>query len=66
VQPLGGVVHDAEKMNIRKLVYTLAVVMLSYDVLSTLIASKLYGRFADLSSVNTFLGQKRVLLIFVF
>ena len=45
-------------MNIRKLAYSLAVVMLSYDVLSTMIASKLYGRFADLSSVNNFLGQK--------
>jgi len=32
--------------------------MLSYDVLSTLIASKLYGRFADLSPIHNFLGQK--------
>ena len=45
-------------MNIRKFVYSLAIVMLSYDVLSTLIASKLYGRFADLSPIYNFLGQK--------
>ena len=45
-------------MNIRKFVYSLAIVMLSYDVLSTLIASKLYGRFADLSPIHNFLGQK--------
>jgi len=45
-------------MNIRKLAYSLAIVMLSYDVLSTLIASKLYGRFADLSPIHNFLGQK--------
>ena len=44
-------------MNIRKLAYSLAVVMLSYDVLSTLIASKLYGRFADLSPLYNFLYQ---------
>jgi len=36
-------------MNIRKFAYSLAVVMLSYDVLPTLIASKLYGQFVDLS-----------------
>jgi len=38
-------------MTIRKFAYSLAIVMLSYDVLSTFIASKLYGRFADLSSL---------------
>jgi hypothetical protein len=38
-------------MNIRKLAYSLAVIMVSYDVLSTFIAAKLYGRFADLSPV---------------
>ena len=42
-------------MNIRKLAYILAVVMLSYDVLSTFIAAKLYGRFADLSPLYNFL-----------
>ena len=31
--------------------------MLSYDALSTMIASKLYGRFADLSPLYNFLGQ---------
>ncbi len=41
-----------ENMNTRKLAYSLAVIMLSYDVLSTLIASKLYGRFADLSPIH--------------
>ena len=45
-------------MNIRKLAYSLAIIMLSYGVLSTLIASKLYGRFADLSPIHNFLGQK--------
>ena len=44
-------------MNIRKFAYALAVVMLSYDVLSTLIASKLYGRFAELSPLYNFLYQ---------
>lgn len=47
-------------MNIRKLAYSLAVIMLSYDVLSTLITSKLYGKFVDLSSIHTFLGQKNL------
>jgi hypothetical protein len=31
--------------------------MLSYDVLSTMIASKLYSRFADLSPLYNFLWQ---------
>ncbi len=44
-------------MDIRKFAYSLAVVMVSYDVLSTLIASKLYGRFADLNPLYNFLGQ---------
>ena len=44
-------------MNIRKFAYSLAIVMLSYDVLSTFIAAKLYGRFADLSPLYNFLGQ---------
>ena len=44
-------------MDIRKLAYALAIVMVSYDVLSTLIASKLYGQFADLSPLYNFLGQ---------
>jgi len=42
-------------MNIRKLAYSLAVVMLSYDVLSILLAARIYGRFADLSTVYNFL-----------
>ena len=41
-------------MNIRKLAYALAVVLLSYDVLSTLIFSKLYGRFGDFNSIANF------------
>ena len=45
-------------MNIRKLAYILAVILVSYDVLSTFIAAKLYGRFADLSPVYNILGQK--------
>ena len=32
-------------MNIQKFAYALAVIMLSYDVLSTMIASKLYSFF---------------------
>ena len=46
-------------MNIRRLAYSLAVVMVSYDVLSTFIAAKLYGRFADLSPLYNFLGQNK-------
>ena len=42
-------------MNLRKLAYSLAVIMVSYDVLSTFIAAKLYGRFADLSPLYNFL-----------
>ena len=45
-------------MNIRKLAYILAVIMVSYDVLSTFIAAKLYGQFADLSPVYNLLGQE--------
>ena len=45
-------------MNIRKLAYSLAVVMGSYDVLSTFIAAKLYGRFGDLNPIYNLLGQK--------
>ena len=45
-------------MNIRKLAYSLAVIMASYDVLSTFIAAKLYGRFADLSPLYNLLGQE--------
>ena len=44
-------------MNIRKFAYSLAVVMVSYDVLSTVIAAKLYGQFADLNPLYNFLGQ---------
>jgi len=44
-------------MDIRKLAYSLAVVMVSYDVLSTFIAAKLYGRFADLNQVYNFLWE---------
>ena len=44
-------------MNPRKLAYSLAVIMLSYDVLSTFIAAKLYGRFADLSPIYNFLWE---------
>ena len=44
-------------MNLRKLAYSLAIIMVSYDVLSTMIASKLYGRFADLNPLYNFLGQ---------
>jgi hypothetical protein len=42
-------------MNLRKLAYSLAVIVVSYDVLSTFIAAKLYGRFADLSLLYNFL-----------
>jgi hypothetical protein len=44
-------------MNLRKLAYSLAVIVVSYDVLSTFIAAKLYGRFADLSLLYNFLYQ---------
>ena len=44
-------------MNIRKLAYSLAIVMLSYDVLLTLIVSKRYGWFAELSPLYNFLYQ---------
>ena len=44
-------------MNTRKLAYTLAVVMLSYDVLSIFIAAKLYDRFADLSPIYNLLWE---------
>ena len=50
-------------MNIQKFAYSLAVIMLSYDVLSTLIASKLYGRFVDLNSLFNFLGQKNPIFV---
>ncbi len=43
-------------MNIRNFAYSLAIVMLSYDVLSTLIASKLYKICRFKPSYN-FLGQ---------
>ena len=42
-------------MNTCKLAYALAVIMLSYDVLSTLIAAKMYELFVDLSQVYNFL-----------
>jgi len=45
-------------MKIRKFAYALAIVMLCYDSISTLIASLLYGRFADLNPLYGFLGQK--------
>jgi len=45
-------------MNIRKFVYSFAIVMLSYNVLSIMIISKRYGQFADLSPIRNFLGQK--------
>ena len=44
-------------MNIRKLAYALAVIMVSYDVLSTFIAAWIYGRFADLSPVYNYLWE---------
>ena len=44
-------------MNIRKLAYSLAVIMVSYDVLSTFLAAKLYGRFADLSPLYNYLWE---------
>lgn len=44
-------------MNIRKLAYALAVIMVSYDVLSTFLAARIYGRFADLSPVYNFLWE---------
>jgi hypothetical protein len=39
--------------------------MLSYDVLSTMIATKLYGRFADLSPVYNFIWQSNPLYVLV-
>jgi len=44
-------------MSIRKLAYTLAVIMVSYDVLSTFLAARIYGRFADLSPLYNFLWE---------
>ncbi len=52
-------------MNIRKLAYSLAVVMVSYDVLSTMAAAKMYGRFADLSPVYNFLWQSNPLYVLI-
>ena len=52
-------------MNFRKLAYSLAIAMLSYDVLSTMKASKLYGRFGDLNSIANFLGQKNPVFVCV-
>ncbi|MGB2726950.1 MAG: hypothetical protein WBD09_00535 [Halobacteriota archaeon] len=45
-------------MNTRKIAYALAIVMLCYDSISTLIASVLYGGFADLNPLYNLLGQK--------
>jgi len=45
-------------MNIRKIAYSLAITMLCYDSISTLIASVLYGGFADLNPLYNLLGQK--------
>jgi len=44
-------------MNIRKLAYTLAIIMVSYDMLSTFLAARIYGRFADLSPLYNFLWE---------
>lgn len=44
-------------MNLRKFAYSLVIVMLSYDVLSTMIVSKRYGWFAELSPLYNFLYQ---------
>lgn len=45
-------------MKIRKFVYLLAVVMLGYDSISTLIAYAVYGAFSDLNPLYNFLVQK--------
>ncbi len=45
-------------MNVRKIAYSLAIVTLCYDSISTLIASELFGRFADLNPLYNFLWQK--------
>ena len=44
-------------MKIRKGAYALAIVFLSYDSISTLIASALYGWFTDLNPLYKLLGQ---------
>lgn len=44
-------------MKIRKSAYALAIVMLSYDSISTLIASALHSGFADLNPLYNLLGQ---------
>ena len=45
-------------MNIRKFAYLLAVVILSYDSVSTMMASMLYGGLADLNPLYNFLWHK--------
>jgi len=49
---------STKKMNTRKIAYSIAIVMLCYDSISTMIASVLYGRFADLNPLYNLLGQK--------
>lgn len=46
------------RVNERGYAYSLAVVILSYDSISTMIASVLYGGFTDLNPLYNFLGQK--------
>ena len=54
---IAAIKFNGLNMNIRRLAYSLAVVMVSYDVLSTLIVSKRYGWFAELSPLYNFLYQ---------
>ena len=54
---IAAIKFNGLNMNTRKLAYSLAVIMLSYDVLSTLIVSKRCGWFAELSPLYNFLYQ---------
>ncbi len=50
-------------MKMRKIAYSLAVVILSYDSISTMIASVLYGGFTELNPLYDFLGQKNPIYV---
>ena len=52
-------------MNIRKFAYPLAILVLCYDSISTLIASVRYGQFADLNPLYNFLGQKNPMYVYI-
>jgi hypothetical protein len=45
-------------MKIRKVAYTLAIILLCYDSISTIMASAFYDEFAELNPLYNFLGDR--------